>query len=1086
MPSCPTSHRDNSERRRLRIGATVLHAVVIAFLASRVALAATEIPFASCPSQWTQTPTINPPAGAPRTSGISFGSSDVGWFVGSETVTGNQFVPLAEYWDPSSGDWQLGSATQPPGSSGDSRLDDVIAFPQTGGNPAEAWAAGYQSKQVLLEHWTGPDETSPWQIAEVQPAQNGYAKFFSLSGVSRNDLWAVGNDRQGPVYSALIAHFSGGAWSFTNAPRLNGAIGSGLVGVSADAADDVWAVGYRTDGYGYQPLVEHYDGSAWSVVSGVPDQNGDYAVLTAVIATGSADVWASGYESNGTAFLPLVLHYDGQSWSAIQNGDGIGLQNALSSIDYIPASDEVIAAGFSLDPTFGGYVPFSEVWAQNDPGQITILPPAMSNGAPLGSEFVDLGVEPTGQAWVSGDNALVETVCPSLNPQSPAAPVAYTGPRLAGLPATSGPKLVRQRLDAARTRRWSRARKRYAAADGLVVASDIAPQAFGGQMPDTTSFGAAVGDFAGPGGAGADGFEDFELGRHGSKPLQLWVSNGDGTFRQVDAGEFPKIDRHRCSWGDIGSPTAPVPDGLPDLFCALGNHKGLGIKANELWIQQPDGSFAPPPYDATTYPDAAIIDPFGRGRAPVFFYAGDKTAPPPHPLSLFVGDEITREDGLPSPNRFFYNVNGVLVSSPASGLDREVGGTCAQAVDYDMDNYDDLLVCTTTDRGGGLALYHNDGPVGPGGVPEFTDVTAQAGIDATKAQFGLMSDLNGDSCPDLVIVFSTSVEVDLQKRASGACTGQFAPVWSHPLADGVWAAAGDVNGDGLPDLYVLQGGLTADMVFINNGNGSSFTPVPIPEATYGSGESVSAITDAVTGTADFLVLNGNHATKGPVQLIHFSPNPDPDPLSITSAPPATTSSASASFAFASTDGNVQEFDCAIDDADPNPCTSPITYSDLTSGDHKFSVWSRLGNGNVTAEATWNWTIRSPDNAPVASDGAVTTTVNTSVKGQLKAEDPDAGQTLTYAIEKPPAHGSVDIDSSTGAFTYQPSRDFAGDDRFTFEVSDGVENSNVATESITVNEPSQGGGGGTMDPFVLGLLVLSVVFGLIRNRRKTGR
>src|SRR5699024_9544094 len=74
----------------------------------------------------------------------------------------------------------------------------------------------------------------------------------------------------------------------------------------------------------------------------------------------------------------------------------------------------------------------------------------------------------------------------------------------------------------------------------------------------------------------------------------------------------------------------------------------------------------------------------------------------------------------------------------------------------------------------------------------------------------------------------------------------------------------------------------------------------------------------------------------------------------------------------------------------------------------------------------------------------------SVTGTLSASDPD-GDALSYSIVSQPGHGSVTItNASTGAFTYTPDNNFSGSDSFTFRVNDGQANSNIATESLTVN------------------------------------
>jgi hypothetical protein len=95
-------------------------------------------------------------------------------------------------------------------------------------------------------------------------------------------------------------------------------------------------------------------------------------------------------------------------------------------------------------------------------------------------------------------------------------------------------------------------------------------------------------------------------------------------------------------------------------------------------------------------------------------------------------------------------------------------------------------------------------------------------------------------------------------------------------------AAGDVNGDNRPDVYVMRGkdatGANAsDQVYLNDGNGTSYTQMSsIPSTSEGQADFVAPIDYDGNGLTDFLVLNGtgSHPSPGgPVQLIAFYPAP---------------------------------------------------------------------------------------------------------------------------------------------------------------------------------------------------------------------
>src|SRR5207253_7101542 len=86
--------------------------------------------------------------------------------------------------------------------------------------------------------------------------------------VSATDVWAVGfyGPFSGPTHT-LVEHWDGTSWSVVPSPDPS-ASGSILYGITAVSANDVWAVGdypYGSAG-GHVTLTEHWDGSSWSVV----------------------------------------------------------------------------------------------------------------------------------------------------------------------------------------------------------------------------------------------------------------------------------------------------------------------------------------------------------------------------------------------------------------------------------------------------------------------------------------------------------------------------------------------------------------------------------------------------------------------------------------------------------------------------------------------------------------------------------------------------------------------------------------------------------------------------------------------------
>jgi hypothetical protein len=175
-------------------------------------------------------------------------------------------------------------------------------------------------------------------------------------------VWAVGSYNAGtpsaPLTQTLVEHYDGTSWSVVSSPNqlnVNSAVTSNeLLAVSADSANDVWAVGTyedldSSDNPIAQTLVEHYDGTSWSVVSSPDDSAGSPPAstdntLSGIVALSAADVWAVGSYNAGTPSAPLtqtlVEHYDGTSWSVVASADASSAQNdALAQVAAVSSGD---------------------------------------------------------------------------------------------------------------------------------------------------------------------------------------------------------------------------------------------------------------------------------------------------------------------------------------------------------------------------------------------------------------------------------------------------------------------------------------------------------------------------------------------------------------------------------------------------------------------------------------------------------------------------------------------------------------------------------------------------------------------------
>jgi VCBS repeat-containing protein len=120
-----------------------------------------------------------------------------------------------------------------------------------------------------------------------------------------------------------------------------------------------------------------------------------------------------------------------------------------------------------------------------------------------------------------------------------------------------------------------------------------------------------------------------------------------------------------------------------------------------------------------------------------------------------------------------------------------------------------------------------------------------------------------------------------------------------------------------------------------------------------------------------------------------------------------------------------------------------------SGPDEFTY--RASDGDLQSDlATVSIAVAAPGNrAPVAVADTATIEEDSSVDINVRANDTDAdNDTLTATVVTGPAHGTITVNAD-GSFHYAPTANYSGPDSFTYKVSDGQLDSNVATVSITV-------------------------------------
>jgi hypothetical protein len=181
-----------------------------------------------------------------------------------------------------------------------------------------------------------------WISELPQPVVSGTVAndLTSVTTVSACDVYVAGTQDFTGARTALVEHWDGTSWSVVPTPSLPS---DHLHVVSIDAASstDVWAVGGFRDSQGIdRTLILHFDGSSWTQVPS-PNPSQDFNDLSSVHAVSATNAWAVGTFDNGTADQTLILHWDGMAWSQLASPDpgGPGSNDELFAVTATSASN---------------------------------------------------------------------------------------------------------------------------------------------------------------------------------------------------------------------------------------------------------------------------------------------------------------------------------------------------------------------------------------------------------------------------------------------------------------------------------------------------------------------------------------------------------------------------------------------------------------------------------------------------------------------------------------------------------------------------------------------------------------------------
>ncbi len=273
-------------------------------------------------------PSPNPGVYSSQLNGMAAISSNNVWAVGYNFTN-----TLIERWNGKK--WSV-VASPNPGQT-QNVLNGVAAV-----STKDIWAVGFDNGQTLTEHWDG---TSWSAVASPSPGSNG-SFLTGVAVVSTNDVWAVGY-YENSTYDdqTLIEHWDGTSWNVVPSPSPGSCQPyyqcNNLSGVAVVSANNIWAVGNNMD---YYSLVEHWDGTSWSVVSS--PNPGPFNFLYGVAVVSANNIWTVGniYNTGNNTNQTLIERWNGKKWSVVPSPNPSTSENVLYSVSVV-SSNNIWAVG---------------------------------------------------------------------------------------------------------------------------------------------------------------------------------------------------------------------------------------------------------------------------------------------------------------------------------------------------------------------------------------------------------------------------------------------------------------------------------------------------------------------------------------------------------------------------------------------------------------------------------------------------------------------------------------------------------------------------------------------------------------------
>ena len=331
-------------------------------------------------------------------------------------------------------------------------------------------------------------------------------------------------------------------------------------------------------------------------------------------------------------------------------------------------------------------------------------------------------------------------------------------------------------------------------------------------LPNVAPGGIAVGDFNG------DGIPDFAVTDTSSNNVRIYLGKADGTFTAatpINANNRPS----QIVAADFNG------DGILDLAFCVNSQSGKVF----AYLGNGDGTFTAAPSNSSvgSYPGYLTVGDFNGDGLPDLAVANSYSGT----VSILLGNgdgtfttqtqSITNSSTLGPITTGDFNSDGIL--------------------DLAVEDFSSYKLVVLTGKGDGTFV-------------SWSSSTSLSGYASSMSITA--ADFNSDGKPDLVVggTFGDGPVAVLLNNGDGTFKTSYLGSQNYRYT---YAAVGDFNGDGIPDIVSTQQGLYTATVFFGNGDGT-FTEAsiqPVVSTNYQSAFPIAAVDFNADGRDDFAIVD---------------------------------------------------------------------------------------------------------------------------------------------------------------------------------------------------------------------------------------